>query len=67
MEGDKEYVPNEEFLEQMAYLESLKPGDEDFYRKGDTDYLREIIREDIYKGKVPKSDLDIGFGIQKKF
>ena len=41
--GNKDYSLTPAIREELNYLQNLKEGDEDFFRKGDTDVLENII------------------------
>lgn len=46
-QGNKQYTPSPEFLEQIAYQQSLKEGDDEYYKAKDTDDLEKIALKDM--------------------
>jgi hypothetical protein len=46
-QGKKEYNPSKRFLNKAEYMRNLKEGDQDYYRRKDTDVLQNIATEDM--------------------
>lgn len=57
-QGNKSYKPSAEFLKQLDYQKNLQEGDDDFYRKGDTDILSDIVMSDMGTTAVPTTRKD---------